>query len=323
MRLILCSILVLSGLVPVFHFSLAQFSGDIVGQSISITLQPQFPNPGDLVTATIDDYAYGGGGGEIIWSLDGVEVPDSTNKRSVTFTAGAVGVNQNISALLRFGNGQQMTASQTIVPYFLDVIIEPHTYTPFFYPGRGLPVHGSTVYLTALVHGANGLIPASEYSYNWQLNGTVQSGGSIRGGYKTKIVVPYGLSSIVTLSVLDRNGTTIARRLIEIPTADVDLHFYEVSTLYGLTEKSIPEKFTFIGNSTTIRAVPYNLGLDSVDTNLFTEWKIDGRVQNENSKDPFEVNLRRGTGDSSNVAFKLRHTVQLLQGDSEQFLVTF
>jgi hypothetical protein len=321
MRSILLFVIVagVSLLAPICY---AQFTGDITGQGVSITLQPQYPNPGDTVTASIDDYAYGGGGGEIIWQRDGVELTDSKNQRTVTFTAGNVGEPMNISATVRFGNGQTFTAKQTITPNFLDIIIEPHTYTPVFYQGRGLPTLGSTVYVTALLSTGNGLVAASDYSYRWQLNGSSLQGGAVRGGYKTKIEIPYGLTSIVTVSVVDPAGNTVARGLVEIPSTDISIRFYEVSTLYGLMRKSIGEKLPFIGNSTTIRAVPYNLSLSSVDENLITKWSIDNREQSASAKDPFEINLRRGSGNTSQVMFTLQHSTEFLQS-KESFTVNF
>jgi len=301
----------------------AQFSGDVMGQNISVALSPQYPNPGETVTATLDDYALGIVGGEIEWLIDGAMLSDSKNSRKITFVASEVGKPQTVEVRLKLPTGALMSTKSTIVPIYVDIIIEPQTYTPLFYQGRGLPSFGSPVILTAIVTNSSGLIDPGTHTYSWFLNDTALGGGPIRGGHKTKMVVPYGESSIITLSIIDRNGVTIAQRLVEVPSVKVDVQFYEVSTLFGLSEKSVVGNLPLIGNSTTVRAVPYNLDRSAVNGDIFTEWKINNRKQTSASRDPFEVTLlRQGVG-SSQVSFKVRNLSALIQSDEESFTVQY
>lgn len=301
----------------------AQFSGQITKSEITIVLNPQYPVPRELVTTTLDDYALGTGGGQIEWLLDGIVLTEFQNQREITFDAGEVGIDQVISARMVLPNGTSLNTDHTIKPYYTDVIVEPQTYTPVFYKGRGLPSFGSTVILTALVDNGAGQIDPAAHTYSWRLNNDTLGGGPIRGGYKTKMVVPYGRSSVITLVVTNAAGTTIARRLIEVPSIEVAIHFYEVSTLFGLSERAITNTLPLIGNSTTVRAVPYNLDRDAVNSSLFTEWKIDGKKQTTGSKDPFEVTLlRQGVGNSQ-ISFKVRNLSALIQSDEESFTVQY
>ncbi|PJC56209.1 hypothetical protein CO026_01580 [Candidatus Kaiserbacteria bacterium CG_4_9_14_0_2_um_filter_41_32] len=299
----------------------AQFSGDVLGGQISIVLDPQYPGPRDLVTATLDDYSLDAGGATIAWFIDQQFIPGSENKRSISFTAGDVGSKTKIEARLTSINGQTMVATQSIKPLYVDIIIEPQTYTPIFYAGRALPIYGSTVFLTALVGTATSLANNSEYTYNWKLNDKTLGGGSIRGGNKISLMVPHGRSNIVTLSVADFNGQTVARRLIEIPSVDIDVQFYEISTLYGIAHKTVGDSLNLIGNSTTIKVVPYNLDLRSVGGNLFTEWQIDGRKQKNTGSDPFEITVYGQRGGLTSITFKVRNLSELLQGDENSFQI--
>lgn len=301
----------------------AQFSGDITGQGITIVLSTQYPIPGETITATLDDYALGTGGGSIEWILDGTVLNDAVNQREVTFVAGEVGKPQTISVQLQLSNGGALKAEHIITPLYTDLIVEPQTYTPVFYQGRGMPSFGSTVVLTALIDNGTGQIDPALHTYSWRLNNDTLGGGPIRGGYKTKMVVPHGRSSVITLSVSNAAGTTIARRLIEIPSVEVAVQFYEVSSLFGLSKRAITDDLPLIGNSTTVRAVPYHLDRNAVGSGLFTEWKIDGKKQTGTIKDPFEVTLlRQGTG-NSRVSFKIRNLSALIQSDEESFTVEY
>lgn len=317
--LLLCSVLVFTPLVLVH----AQVSSSIVGDAVSITLDPQFPNPGEPVTATLDDYAINSSGATISWYFEGHELPAMRNKRSVTLSSNQNGTPTKVEARLSFSNRPAMTAVASIKPIYLDIIIEPQTYVPVFYAGRALPVHGSVVNLIALIQTSSGMVDAAAYTYNWQLNGNSVYGGPQRGNNRAQITVPYGLASTLTLSVQDNNGTTIGRRVIMIPTLPVDLEFYQESILYGLSRKAVGESLQIIGNSSTIRAVPYYLDTRAIGGNIMSEWSIDGTKNTVGTEDPFEINLSpRGPG-SSNIKFKFRNLSDLIQGGEKSFTATF
>lgn len=305
-------------------FTLAQFSGDITGEAVNINLDPQYPTPGETVTASFDDYSINSAGGTIVWFIDGTEGATFRNQRSIKLIAPAAGATIKLTARISFQNKPSLEATKIITPIYLDVIIEPLTYTPVFYAGRALPVHGSLVNLTALLSNGSGLVSPANYSYSWVLNDTSIFGGARKGGNRAQITIPYGRNQVMTVTVQDALGKTIARRVIAIPAVDVNLEFYEMSTLYGLSHRAIGEGITLVGGGSTIRAVPYNLDVRAVQGSLYSEWSIDGIPANLESNDPFEINLRPGTGGSSSqINFKLRNLSDLLQGDSGSFRVQF
>ena len=59
-------------------------SNSINKPELTIELQPEFPRPGETVTATINDYSGGTYGSTIIWLLDDQAVPSATNQRSAS-----------------------------------------------------------------------------------------------------------------------------------------------------------------------------------------------------------------------------------------------
>lgn len=304
-------------------YTAAQFSGDILGDAVSITLEPQYPSPGETVTATLDDYSINSSGATIDWYFDGIEIPNAKGRRTITFTADSNGRSSTIEVKLLFTNRPTQSATRTIKPIYLDLIVEPQTFTPVFYKGRALPVHGSLVNLTALIYNAAGVISTAGYSYSWQLNDTSVYGGAQKDNNRAQITIPYGLDSLVTVSVQDATGAIIARRLVAIPSVPVEVEFYEVSTLYGLSHKAIGETLNLVGNSSTIRAVPYYLDDRARNSQLFSEWSIDGRKNQTISSDPFEINLERTGQGSARIGFKVRNLTELIQGDEASFQVQF
>jgi hypothetical protein len=294
---------------------------DITGGNVTIILDPQYPNPGETVTASIDDYTLNNSGATITWFFDGLSAPAVTNSRTINFTAPAVGTPMNIIARLTSRDGSTLEAKRTIVPFYLDLIVEPQTYTPIFYQGRALPTKGSLVYINALLQDKNGPVNSADYSYTWNLNSKSVYGGARPGGNWAQIEVPHGLSSLVTIAVQDRNGTTIARKVVSIPTAKLDLQFYEQSSLYGLRQKAIVGNLIMTSNGSSIKAVPFYLDTRSVENNLFTEWSINNRPTIVDGYDPFEINLERGVAGSALVGFKIRNLSELLQSDEASFTI--
>ncbi len=294
---------------------------DIIGGNVSITLDPQYPNPGDQVTATIDDYAINGGGANITWFFDGLSAPNVSDSRKITFTAPAVDTAMTVVARLTFRDGKTIEAKRILRPLYLDLIIEPQTYTPLFYKGRALPTKGSVVNINALLQNKNGPVNSAEYTYSWTLNYKSVYGGVRPGGNWAQIVVPHGKSSTITIAIQDKKGVTVARKLVAIPTVDLEVQFYELRSLLGLGQKAITGDFFVTGNSASIKAVPYYLDTRSINSNLFTEWSINNQPVLSGNSDPFEINLERGATGSAQIGFKLRNLSELLQSDEASFAV--
>ncbi|MES2966898.1 MAG: hypothetical protein V4668_03860 [Patescibacteria group bacterium] len=324
LRILICSAVFL---LPIFTTSVhAQIGGDltgIMGEGLSIQLDPQYPNPNDRVTATIDDYSMNNTGATITWYFDGLSAPAVKNLRKITFTAPTIGTTMSVIARLTFPDGRTIETKRVISPLYLDLIIEPQTYTPAFYQGRALPTKGSIVYINALLQNANGPVVSSEYSYSWSLNNKSIYGGARSGGNWAEIIVPHGSANIVTVAVQDRNGTTVARKLFTLPSVPVELRFYETNTLLGLSTRAITNSVILAGNSTTIKAVPYYLDTRAIQGNLFTEWSLDNLPVPTDNRDPFEINLSRGVSGKAIVGFKIRNLSELLQSDEKTFTVTF
>lgn len=308
--------------IPV-GYSNAQLSTSIIGEGVRIATEPQYPSPGETVTATLDDYSINSSGASISWYFDGTEIQNARDKRMITFSADPNGRRTDIEVRLAFTNKPAQNAIHTIKPVYLDLIVEPQTYTPVFYQGRALPVHGSLVNLTALAHTETGMVATANYSYNWQLNGNSIYGGPQKGNNRAQITIPYGLDSIVTVTVQDQSGTIITRRLVSVPSVPVQIEFYEVSTLYGLSHRAIGTTMNLIGNSSTIRAVPYYLDTRAVNSSLFSEWSINGRKNQTITNDPFEINLQRSGVGGAQISFKIRNLAELIQGDEASFQVKF
>lgn len=313
----------LFAVTPLLAVAQFGFGASFEEANISLNLNPQFPSPFENVSVSVDDYTLGVVGSRISWEINGVVQSQVNNERTINFNAPGVGESTTVSVQITTPDNQTFTSEVVIKPLYTDIIIEPYTYAPALYPGRPLPSFGSRVLLTTIIHDENGPINPASYTYTWTLANRVLNNGPVQGGFQTTITVPNGRNILLGVTVSDLQGKTIARRLITFPSAPVDLQFYEVNPLFGLSHLVAANPLTLIGNSTTIRAVPYNLDVFASSNQLFTEWRIDNRRQSLNILDPFEINIMRSGTGQSEVNFKLRHLEALLQGGERSLTILY
>lgn len=296
--------------------------GGITGAELTIELQPEYPRPGEEVTATINDYRGGTYGSSITWIFDGKAIPDADNKRSATFTAGEAGVTQTVEAVLSKPQGGKEILKNSIIPIYLDIILEPQTRVPDFYLGRSLPSVGSVVNATAIVSAQEIIDP--DLVYTWRLNQKVIEGGPLRGGNHVSFETPMGSEAILTLQVTRPNGQVLSRRSIFVPSVFPEINFYEVSSLYGVRQIPIDQGANIIGNSLVVKAEPYNLDSRVFNDPDITEWEINGYKTSNTGANPYEVTLQKtGVSGVSSLEFHVRDTTQLLQGAQDSVRINF
>ena len=197
----------------------------------AIVLSPEFPFPGEEVTATLNNYSSFLSGASIEWSVDGLVIPEANNFREVTFIAGEAGKEMKLQVTLKPDIGAARYVTTTIIPVYLDVIFEPQTHVPFFYEGRALPSIESTVNATALID--MGELMNDDLVYHWRVNQTVLEQGPIRGRNKVSFEVPRGKKSTVYIQVSRPSGDILARRAMHLPSVYPEVYFYEENALYG------------------------------------------------------------------------------------------
>lgn len=309
MRVVIALFLFL--LIP--QYAGAQLNDPSANPSLEFEMQPDYPNPGESVSISINDYRGVGFGDAIDWYRDGTLIPDAHNRKKITITAGEVGDSEKITATLTSQSGAKDSLSTTINPMYMDVIVEPQTHVPDFYHGRALPSVGSTVNLTALVN--NGSMVNGTLVYLWHVNDTVIEEGSIVGRNYTSFVTPQGSEVIISLQVSRQDGTVLARRAFSIPSVSPEVHFYEVNTLYGTSIRAITKDFNLISNSATIKAEPYYLDSLVYNNPNIREWSINDKKTDSFDTNPYEITLERtGFSGRADLDFHVRSTDLLLQG---------
>lgn len=308
------------------HPSLAQFDEDFISSIVPqneayLEMNPNFPDPLSKYEVSINDYSLPVTVIKYEWYIDGQLVTEHTNRRSINLVSKDVNERTDVEVLIYLVGGQQVRVGRVVMPYYLDIIIEPQTRTPAFYRGRPLPSPFSQVNASALVH--DGLNVMVGLSYIWSLNNKVLENGLIRGRSGTTFRLGFGQSAILSVGAYLSNGEQISERLVEIPILEPQLAFYEISTMFGFKQRVLEGPTQIIGSSLKVRAEPYFLDLDSYNQVDFLEWKVDGKLIEHNPNNPYEILLSPipGAAGNARVDFHVRNLSQLLQGVSGSLTV--
>ena len=307
--------------LPIF-VTHAQIGASIAEPGISIKITPTYPEPDTAFTASLDDYSSIDRVTNIAWKVDGEVQQSAANLRELNLRSMDGGQSTVIEAVVTYSTGRTQTIKQTVTPRYLDIIVEAQTKTPSFYLGRSLPSADSTVNLTAVL--SNTAIANGNLLYTWRLNNTVIGGGAQRGKNKTSITTPAGTAFLIGLEVSTLTGEILARRTVSVPSVSPTLHFYEKSSLYGLSNRSV-SSLNLTGDSITMQAEPYNLAIETYNLPDLVEWKINGAVVRNPNQNPYEITLTADnqTFSASTIDFHVRNLSSLLQGVRGQFKLNF
>ena len=318
--LLLALVILFPSAVVTAQFDAAQFGGT---PQITITLDPTHPSPGDLVTASIDDYAGGVYGSEITWRYDGSVVESAANQRQIQFVASTAGSNTVVEATLQRPQGGAETLRAAVNPVYMDIIIEPQTRVPDWYIGRSLPSLGSQINATVLLNNGSFIDPQS-LVYTWRINNKVIEGGPIRGGNQVAFPTPRGASVVVSVTATTPAGDTVAKRAVSVNIVLPELGFYEKHALYGMRYFPLTNSTPLVGSILTLQAEPFFLDTRVYNRPDVAEWEINSTRTDNSNDNPYEITLRSSGGNSrTDVNFHVRSLQEVLQGSEENITLNF
>lgn len=266
---------IIAFLIPVFTV-FAQNISEIGGGDVGIVSNPRHPAPLSEVRLSLNDYNTSTIGASTYWFVDGVELVDMRNERSITLTSGALGEETVVRAEMRSATLPTISMTHTIRPIEIDIILEADTYTPNFYKGRALPTPESSVRAFAYVHTGDGTSPDA-LAYKWKFGETVLSGGPVKGKYQVDITVPRLNGGRLSVEVYTAEGELIGTEYVVVGSVKPLLLFYEYSPLHGLIQKTSSDTLTVSAPNTTLYAEPYFLNTQNITNDATFTWKVRGR----------------------------------------------
>jgi hypothetical protein len=317
------SLIIFGALLFAFNTNAQSSMGVLSGGQSTITLEPDFPQPGEMVTATLNVYGSELFDSDVVWSLNGETIGDANNRRRVEYVAGALGVTDELTAtILRDGR----TYRRYVISYepsYLDIIFEPQTRVPDFYQGRAVPSIGSQVNATALLNNGE-IINPRELIYTWRLNNRVLEGGPIKGTNQVSFEVPRGQDHILALEIINQSGEVLGRRTIMINSIRPELVLYPSNSLYGVSPIAIDREFVLTDQSATLVAEPYFMDIQAYNDPEIIEWEINGAQTTTNAPSPYQITIQQTSEEGqANVTFQVRSRTEILQSGQAGINIRF
>lgn len=299
-------------------------------ETLVLEVSPEYPAPGQRITATISSTVINLDQSTISWTLNGSSAVPAQERKRLSFTAGEVGSTATVRVTVRTNDGQLLTEQRTLRPAALDLLWQATSYTPPFYRGKGLPASGSDLTVTALpdIRTASGRrLSADELIFTWKQNGRILGAFSGRG--KDTVTLPgpeiyKNFDIIVDAISLDQSVGASARLTLRPATPRV--LFYESHPTLGVRfEEALGDTFEIPGGEVMVSAQPYFFETRSPSERAVQyRWNLNGsEVKNPSSDQSLIVLRPTGAGGEARVSLSAKHLTSLFQKAQRAFTVSF
>jgi len=288
------------------------------GTVFSLAIAPEYPEGRDSVRVTAHSSLVDLSTETLIWYVDGVETASGVGLSEIDVTAGPLGSNTRVEAVLSEGGFKRALAEAIIRPVAMDVLWESDSYTPPFYRGRALPSAGTNLLVEAKpyfrnTNGSN--VPIEDIVFTWSKNGYAVAGVSGKG--KNKVTLPspslYGSDS-VSVKARTLDGVFAIEKSVRIPSTEPLLNLYEDHPLFGtLYHRALGEQTVIFGEETSFTAIPYFASaLNPNDRSLQYEWSVGGTPIENSLTQPNTITINaRGSSGNAFVELLLSHASNL------------
>lgn len=294
---------------------------------LSIVAVPQFPEPGADVTLTAERQGLDLSDNVMTWQVDGKTIDSGVGAVSTHIVAPSIGKQTTVTLEARSQTGDVRTASITIAPSGIDLLIDADSYTPPFFRGRARGGVGSNVLAQAIAHIAKdaGEYQPSEIYFTWFYNGAPVRGlaGLGRSSASFPIQHLFGQNQI---SVEARAGGKVAARAVQVTPTEPLLVLYEDHPLYGkMYNHALSPKENVSESEMTFVAEPYFAPvLFASDPRLAYEWRVNNtRVEaSATSSNALTINATGSSG-AAYITLDVTHSTNYYLAMRGAWAITF
>ena len=303
---------------------------DVV-ETVSITLSPQYPKPGEQVVARLYAPLEKVALDDIVWLLDDTVV-QTGGSVVFNFTAPPLGESIRVGMVARTGNGLEVSDVAIVRPAEVVLAWEGATYAPPWYRGGTYYTAGASVRAEALAsipRPNGGLYGRDEVVYTWSRNGVVLGEHSGTGAYALTTEGPRFLGEdILVVEAQSPDGLVIAEAAVRITTRDPHAVLYGVDPLIGVVYHRAIRDGVLIDAApgSSIVTAPYFMSATSArDPELFYAWTVNGVSVEPENDNASVLNIRvddQGTM-RARVGVQVTHAAKLLQTAAGVWNVAF
>lgn len=283
----------------------------------SISMFPKNPEPFQEVTLVLTSYSYDVNLAKITWKAGKSVLLSGVGAKQLKLRAGGLGEETTISYIAETAAGEVVTGSITVSPQFVDLIYEsPESYTPPFYEGRTLPSEGARVRVTALPSISEGgrLIPISNLSFSWYINGEFYQTTAGRAGSSASIPLDY-LTTATDIQVTIRSprGNVSEKTISVYPVQPLPL-LYAYDELLGTNYSHAYAGRMELSSDVTLKLEPYYLSTNgTLSKTVQYSWYIDGLPISPQEKDLLTLKPKENSYGARKLSVIIENTKRILQ----------
>lgn len=289
----------------------AQFSA--VPDPVQYIVAPETPGPDAPVYIEAQGVGSFLGNSTITWTENGSVASTGVGDANFQLTTGPVGTATTVHVEIDSSQGT-FTHDWVFAPSVVDLVWEADTSVPLFYVGKPLYSSGSTLKVVAfptIVSGTS-LVPASQLSFQWSLDGSLVPASSGLGK-NTYIFQGDEVHNSEDVSVdIYFNGNDVGSGDIVIPATTPQIVFYDADPLRGeLLDFALPSSFNLNASEVTLQAEPYYFANSSLNSGALSyAWTLNGNDTAGPDSPKGVLTLRQtGTGaGSASVGVSIQNT---------------
>lgn len=294
--------------VIAFLFAAPVFAQVDLGPSLYLAVTPQYPQPNQPVTLTVQNPLVELSERVITWRNNGIVVLQGEGETVYRMSAPGSSERAEITASVE---GIETPVSITVAPSSVDLMWETDSYVPGLYQGRHLPSLGSTITFQAMPHlfqkGTE--VPPAQLIFTWSSGGkTILSGKG-----KSSLNVPVAAfvdASTVTVRVTTSDKTLGAEREVSVLTTEPVVHLYFEHPLYGtMYHNALSARSDISDTEMSFAAIPYFAQATGPNDKLFTYiWRVNKVAVEANKEKPNTLTINAGdAGGIARVELSLTH----------------
>lgn len=298
-------LLIYSSIVILFFWILL-FRADAANFSMSLTVSPSSPAPGEIFTVTARTPLFDKNTAAFRWTVNGVVRQELSGfgKNSITLQAGGLGTKAIIAVdVSRAGEGSDystktVTASDLILTWSAD------TYIPRWFKGKALPSRGSAVHIVAIpeIYVGGTILPIERLIFTWDIDDQrAQTDGVGLDTVTIEAPTIPNDTRRVRVSVRDISGKTEKAKTIFIEPVTPRIALYQYLPLGGIFHSSSVKSGAKINRGTKDFLVEPFFFLTQDKKNLKYEWLVAGIKAAGAPENPYFLSLNTNSYDRNTI----------------------
>lgn len=296
------------------------------GQSLRVTLSPQYPKAYEKVSVSVEDFSRDINNLTISWSLNGKVIQKGIGLKTVSFTTSFLGSVSNLTISI---GGESHTVA--IRPTAVDLIWQASSYVPPLYEGKALHSNQDPLVVVAepfFLTSKGARLDPNTLTYTWSQNGKIVQGAS-GYGKRSFTVAQSVLSRDIDVDVTISSGSGEYRAAAHTTISEhtPELLVYEDSPLYGVRTAQALNRSTFsLGSKpeTAFAAVPlyFSRGTSGVDNVTTYQWAQNGVPTSQKGRSII-FRTPDGAAGTSAISVEAKSSASIMQAATAAFTINF